>query len=235
MMLFIMGDGFRSEIKDINIIKIKLLLNYTHGQIITMNRGAKVIDLDTKRLLVNREGLRIQIKTKLHIIHIITYGNLFNSFFCLKMESKKKWIFGPQEADRVVEPCDYIKNLGIPNINLDDSPHIICAGKSRSGKSSFISRMICHHFLHTIPIDNIYIFSPYFSTDKSFQRVRWTIKQILGKKRGKPFGADELPPTIFTKVNLKIIQEIAEKQMEIKNYNEHYNFNRNSGTLTKQQ
>lgn len=47
-----------------------------------------------------------------------------------KIAKPRDWLFGEQKSDDYVAPCDYVKNLGISTINLDDSPHIICAGKS---------------------------------------------------------------------------------------------------------
>lgn len=94
-----------------------------------------------------------------------------------KVENKKKYVFGDKGCDVGDDSdCIPVKNCAIPNINLDDCPHICVFGKSWCGKSNFISCLLLHHFVHTIPYNNIIIFSPTFDTDKSYQAVWWYLK-----------------------------------------------------------
>ncbi len=48
------------------------------------------------------------------------------------------WLFS-KEPKSLVSCDDFNENLGIKNVDLDNSPHILLCGKSRSGKSSMIS------------------------------------------------------------------------------------------------
>lgn len=45
-------------------------------------------------------------------------------------------------------------------------------GWSRSGKGVLIARLLQHYYLHKIDPKNIFIYSPSFKSDKSFQSVR---------------------------------------------------------------
>jgi len=122
----------------------------------------------------------------------------------------KTWIFGPEPTE-LVNAKDFIPNLGISTIDLDTSPHILAVGKSRSGKSSFISRLICHHFIHVVPVENIVIFSPSFESDHSFDRLRWTLRKIQEKKTSgvKLIGEkDGEKPNFYRSIDLKRIKEI---------------------------
>lgn len=48
-----------------------------------------------------------------------------------KVENKKKYVFGDKGCDIGDDPdCIPVKNCAIPNINLDDCPHICVFGKS---------------------------------------------------------------------------------------------------------
>lgn len=103
------------------------------------------------------------------------------------MEKKDEigWLFGKKEdeGDVFVKPSDYIENLGIPIINLNDSPHIVVCAKTRSGKSFFINLMLKHHFLHCVPWKNIVVFSPSYEEDKSYQDTRWTLKKLYDMEK----------------------------------------------------
>ncbi len=78
--------------------------------------------------------------------------------------------------------ADYIPNLGIDTIDLNTASHIIAVGKTKSGKSSMINKLLCHHYVHVVPMANIYIMSPTFQTDQSYRRIRWAIKQNMEKQ-----------------------------------------------------
>lgn len=87
-----------------------------------------------------------------------------------KVENKKeKQIFCDKSwVNGYDDECYFVNNCFIPNIDLNDCPHICVFGKSWCGKSNFISCLLLHHFIHIIPYNNIIIFSPTFDNDKSY-------------------------------------------------------------------
>lgn len=137
------------------------------------------------------------------------------------MEKEANWIFGEERNPEIpVNKSDYIKNLGIDTIDLNSASHIISVGKTKSGKSSMINRLICCHFLHHIPAENIIIFSPTFQTDKSFARLWWTLKKILESKKMGPKkldplkllgGSEELKNNFYDDIDLTILMDIVKK------------------------
>lgn len=89
-----------------------------------------------------------------------------------------------------------------------------------------------------MPIENIIIFSPSFETDKSFNRLRWTLRKLHEKKSGDKhtIDTDQTPGahgTIQTNfkpfVDLQMIKNIQESQNKIKLHNEMVEYSREHG------
>lgn len=70
-------------------------------------------------------------------------------------------VFNKVDGKHIINKFDYIPNAGLP-FKFDDNFHICFYGKSRSGKSNAISKLLQHHYVHQIEPKNIYIFSPSF-------------------------------------------------------------------------
>ncbi len=152
----------------------------------------------------------------------------------------QSWTFG-EEPQTLVKGSDFIPNLGIKTIDLDQSPHILVVGKSRSGKSSLISRLICNHFIHTIPFEKIIIFSPTFGEDSTYNRLRWTLRKLWEKKNSltKQIPLSESLPSEHRNyknyVDLELIKEIQDTQENIKKHNEMIDYQTAHGDKKKVQ
>ena len=81
----------------------------------------------------------------------------------------------------MISPGDYTDNASLP-YELSDNYHIVVVGASWAGKSNFVNRLLMHYYLHKIAPDCIYIFSPSFRTDKSYQPVRNYLRHELKEK-----------------------------------------------------
>lgn len=130
----------------------------------------------------------------------------------MENNDNKKIFENKQHYDNITND-DYVNNCCIPNINLDDCPHICVFGKSWCGKSNFICCLLLHHFIHKIEYQNIIIFSPTFDTDVSYQPIWWYLKEQYDKHNNNNYNW-------FKQIDIDKINNIVNKQNELKDVNE---------------
>lgn len=74
------------------------------------------------------------------------------------------------KKNHIINTDDYVKNAGLPdNYDLESTYNIAIYGRSRSGKGVIINSLMCHYYLFKVDPENIYIFSPSFKSDKTYQ------------------------------------------------------------------
>lgn len=84
--------------------------------------------------------------------------------------------------DYLPGPLDFNKNLGLTDyIDVSDCYNILFCGWSRSGKGVFINSLFIQDLIHRVKPENIIVFSPTFSTDKSFAALKNYLKFSLTK------------------------------------------------------
>lgn len=135
----------------------------------------------------------------------------------------EKWIFDEVKEDTVY-PSDFVPNLGIRGLDIKNCWHMAYIGRTRSGKSNMICKTLMYELMHRIPFKNIVIFSPSFQTDASYLPVRYKLKDLYKKNK-----IPEKEMKIRSYIDIDIMNEIMKKQMEIKNKNEQYDYNKSRG------
>jgi len=82
-------------------------------------------------------------------------------------------IFKLERDSTIISSDDYVENAGLPdNFDLDSAYNIAIYGRSRSGKGVIINSLMCHYYFFKVDPENIYIFSPSFKSDKTYQAAR---------------------------------------------------------------
>lgn len=94
----------------------------------------------------------------------------------------KQWIFDEVKED-TVKPSDFVPNLGIDGLDIKGCRHMAFIGRTRSGKSNMICKLLMHEVMHRVPYKNIVIFSPSFQTDASYLPVRYKLKDLYKKNK----------------------------------------------------
>lgn len=100
--------------------------------------------------------------------------------------------------------------------------------------------MLYHHFMHVIPCHNIIIFSPSFSSDKTYTSIRhYFLKyfknyQYRDKLKESYRSTNSNLPNVHKQIDFALIKTIVNDQYKKKEDNDIYEYNKKNNKLTKE-